>query len=197
MVSNQHIDTSMNDILLKSLIKFYSQGNRIDKLLDILKYKKSVSLRLIDWFTTNFSKKYNIFYIIYKDDSDTKTLVKHPTIHSQFNVYSSYKSQLKAYSKKRFDPFCRRERLDIEIKGHTINTTVGQLNFFKWILNHNIIDYIEENVHLIEEDMNQSLKEIKKNYNKVDNVRKPRQELSKSALKGLNKTPLKVSITFD
>lgn len=197
MVSNQHIDTSMNDILLKSLIKFYSQGNRIDKLLDILKYKKSVSLRLIDWFTTNFSKKYNIFYIIYKDDSDTKTLVKHPTIHSQFNVYSSYKSQLKAYSKKRFDPFCRRERLDVEINGHTINTTVGQLNFFKWILNNNIIEYIEENVHLIEEDMNQSLKEIKKNYNKVDNVRKPRQELSKSALKGLNKTPLKVSITFD
>lgn len=197
MVSNQHIDTSMNDILLKSLIKFYSQGNRTDKLLDILKYKKSVSLRLIDWFTTNFSKKYNIFYIIYKDDSDTKTLVKHPTIHSQFNVYSSYKSQLKAYSKKRFDPFCRRERLDVEINGHTINTTVGQLNFFKWILNNNIIEYIEENVHLIEEDMNQSLKEIKKNYNKVDNVRKPRQELSKSALKGLNKTPLKVSITFD
>ena len=197
MVSNQHIDTSMNDILLKSLIKFYSQGNRTDKLLDILKYKKSVSLRLIDWFTTNFSKKYNIFYIIYKDDSDTKTLVKHPTIHSQFNVYSSYKSQLKAYSKKRFDPFCRRERLDVEINGHTINTTVGQLNFFKWILNNNIIEYIEENVHLIEEDMTQSLKEIKKNYNKVDNVRKPRQELSKSALKGLNKTPLKVSITFD
>ena len=51
MVSNQHIDTSMNDILLKSLIKFYSQGNRTDKLLDILKYKKSVSLRLIDWLS--------------------------------------------------------------------------------------------------------------------------------------------------
>ena len=45
--------------------------------------------------------------------------------------------------------------------------------------------------------MNYSLKEIKKNYKKVDNMRKPRQELSKSALKCLNKTPLKVSITFD
>ena len=187
----------IEDILLKSLIKFYEQGDRVDHLLDILKYKKSVSLRLIDWFTTNFSKKYNIFYIIYRDEQGDKTLDKQDLIHSQFNVYSSYKSQLKAYSKKRFDPFCRRERLDVEIKGHHINTTVGQLNFFKWILNHNIIDYIQTHIDIIEEDMNQSLKEIKKNYNKIDNVRKPRQELSKSALKGLNKTPLKVSITFD
>ena len=119
----------IGDILLKSLIKFYEQGDRLDRLLDILKYKKSVSLRLIDWFTTNFSKKYNIFYIIYKDEQGNKTLEKQDLVYSQFNVYEIYKSQLKAYSKKRFDPFCRRERLDVEIKGRHINTTVGQLSF--------------------------------------------------------------------
>ena len=68
---------------------------------------------------------------MYSDVNGNKTLNETGEIISQFNVYNSYKSQLKAYSKKRFDPFCRRERLDIEINGHHINTTVGQLNFFR------------------------------------------------------------------
>ena len=50
----------------------------------------------------------------------------------------------------------------------------------------------------IENDMNYSLKQIKQNYKKSgSSTRKPRQEISKSAQKCLNKTPLKVSITFD
>ena len=187
----------MKDVLLNSLQNFYTKNNNIDKLLRVIKYKKSISLRLIDWFTTNYSKKYNVIYVIYKDSEGNKTLKETDVINSQFNVYNSYKSQLKAYSKKKFDPFCRRERIDFTILGNTINTTIGQLNFFKWIINNNILEYIETNIEDIESDMNYSLKEIKKNYKKVDNMRKPRQELSKSALKCLNKTPLKVSITFD
>lgn len=187
----------MKDVLLNSLQNFYTKNNNIDKLLRVIKYKKSISLRLIDWFTTNYSKKYNVIYVIYKDSEGNKTLKETDIINSQFNVYNSYKSQLKAYSKKKFDPFCRRERIDFTILGNTINTTIGQLNFFKWIINNNILEYIETNIEDIESDMNYSLKEIKKNYKKVDNMRKPRQELSKSALKCLNKTPLKVSITFD
>ena len=187
----------MKDVLLNSQQNFYTKNNNIDKLLRVIKYKKSISLRLIDWFTTNYSKKYNVIYVIYKDSDGNKTLKETDIINSQFNVYNSYKSQLKAYSKKKFDPFCRRERIDFTIQGNTINTTIGQLNFFKWIINNNILEYIETNIEDIESDMNYSLKEIKKNYKKVDNMRKPRQELSKSALKCLNKTPLKVSITFD
>lgn len=187
----------MEDVLLKSVTNFYKKDNNIDTLMNLLKYKKTISLRLIDWFTTNYSKKHNIIYIIYKDDMGKKTLQETTEIQSQFNVYNSYKSQLKAYSKKKFDPFCRRDRIDVTINQHTINTTIGQLNFFRWIIQNKIIDYIDQHLDSIETDMNICLKEIKKNYNKIDNVRKPRQELSKSALKGLNKTPMKVSITFD
>lgn len=187
----------MEDILFKSLQSFYKKDGNIDKLMNILKYKKNISLRLIDWFTTNYSKKNNIIYIIYKNESGNKTLNKCDEIVTQLNVYNSYKSQLKAYSKKKFDPFCRRERIKVTINDHELNTTIGQLNFFKWIINNNIIEYIESHIELIELDMNNSLKEVKKNYKKIDNMRKPRQELSKSALKCLNKTPLKVSITFD
>lgn len=188
----------MKDVLLYSLKTYYSNDNNLTKLLNIIKYKKSISLRIIDWFATNYSKKHNTIFIIYKDDKGDKTLKETEDIFSQFNVYNSYKSQLKAYSKKRFDPFCRRERLDIEINDHHLNTTIGQLNFFRWVINNNIIDYIEENINEIESDMNYSLKQIKQNYKKSgSSTRKPRQEISKSAQKCLNKTPLKVSITFD
>ena len=188
----------MKDVLLYSLKTYYSNDNNLTKLLNIIKFKKSVSLRIIDWFATNYSKKYNTIFVLYKDEDGNKTLKETCEIFSQFNVYNSYKSQLKAYSKKRFDPFCRRERLDIEINGHHLNTTIGQLNFFKWVINNNIIDYIEENIIEIENDMNYSLKQIKQNYKESgSSTRKPRQEISKSAQKCLNKTPLKVSITFD
>ena len=188
----------MKDVLLYSLKNYYSKGDNLAKLLNIIKYKKSVSLRVIDWFATNYSKKHNTIFIIYRNEMGNKTLHETTNIVSQFNVYNSYKSQLKAYSKKRFDPFCRRERIDVEINGNHLNTTIGQLNFFRWVLNNNIIDHIQVNIDEIENDMNHSLKEIKKNYKKSgSSERKPRQEISKSAQKCLNKTPLKVSITFD
>lgn len=187
----------INDLLLNSLTTFYDKIDNLDQLNQILSNQKKISLRLIDWFTTNYSKKYNIIYITYIDDKGNKTLKYYDDICNQFNVYNSYKSHLKAYSKKKFDPFCRRERLEFKCKGESINTTIGQLNFFKWIINNKIMDYIEMNIDDIETDMNDSLKNIKKGYKKIDNMRKPRQELSKSALRGLNKVPMKVSITFD
>jgi hypothetical protein len=66
------------------------------------------------------------------------------------------------------------------------------------VINNNIIDYIEDNINEIEGDMNYSLKKIKQNYKQSgSSSRKPRQEISKSAQKCLNKTSLKVSIIFD
>ena len=187
----------MKDVLLYSLKNYYSKGDNLAKLLNIIKYKKSVSLRVIDWFATNYSKKHNTIFMVYRNEMGNKTLHETTEIVSQFNVYNSYKSQLKAYSKKQFDPFCRRERINFTCCNKKINTTVGQLNFFKWVINNKIMEYIKANIDDIETDMNDSLKTIKKNYKKVDNSRKPRQELSKSALRGLNKIPMKVSITFD
>jgi len=186
----------INDLLLNSLTRFYRQDNNTEHLESILNHP-NISLRLIDWFATNYSKKYNIIYLVYKDDNGNKTIQETAMIVSQFNVYNSYKSQLKAYSKKQFDPFCRRERLDFKCGEKIFNTTVGQLNFFKWIINNQVLYYIEENIQEIEDDMNNSLKYVKQSYKKINNSRKPRQELSKSAIRGLNKIPMKISISFD
>jgi len=172
----------------------------MEQLMLLLRNQNKISLRLIDWFITNYSKKNNIIYLICKDETGNR-VINHDTgqIIKQFNVYNSYKSQLKAYSKKQFDPFCRRERINFVCMGETVPTTVGQLNFFKWALTNNIMDYIYKYLDSIEDDMNYSLKKVKNNYKGTGTPsgRKPRQELSKSALRGLNKNKMKVSITFD
>ena len=119
-----------HDIKEAKIMKYYTDTENIDNMLAIINGNSKLSLRVVDWFVTNYSQKHKTVYNIRKNNP--------------FFVQIDYKSQLNAWHKERFDPFCRRERLDIEINGHHLNTTIGQLNFFKWVINNNIIDYIEE-----------------------------------------------------
>ena len=186
------------DILLESLYKYYKEEENITKLLEVIEVNNKISLRIIDWFVTNYSKKNNIFYTIYKTPHEVKTFESNGnTIYKQFNTYHSYKSQLKSYSKKKFDPFCRRKRIEFKYdEGKMIETTVGQLNFFKWAIDNLIIDYILDNYSNIEADMTSSFMQIKK-HKKISNERKKRQELSKSASRGLNQRNVPVILDFD
>jgi len=197
----------MSNILLESLKNYYEKDNNMDKLLEIIHQTNSkVSLRIIDWFVTNYSKKYNIFYSIFLNENDMKTFEtkgyndKENKQIRLFNTYHSYKSQLKSYSKKKFDPFCRRDRIDFEYEDEgtikKIQTTIGQLNFFKWAIDNLIIDYIIIHYSSIEKDMTESFQEIKK-HKKISKERKKRQELSKSASRGLNQTNVSVILNFD
>lgn len=134
--------TTQNDLLLNNLLKFYEEGNNMDYMLRIINGESKISLRIIDWFATNYAKKYYTVYEI-------------PNTERRFKVYVDYKLKLKAYSKKRFDPFCRWDRITVPYKdGKYIQTTIGQLNFFKWALENHAIHYIEENYANIEKDMN-------------------------------------------
>lgn len=162
----------MNNLLLKSLDVFYDEST-LCILKDILN-SSDISLRVIDWFVTNYSKKFNTEF---------------PFNSGQLNVYISYKSQLKSYSKKFFDPFCRRNRIHYK---QYVSTTIGQLNFFKWALTNGIIDFVVEHYKEIEYDMNFSMK-------KKDNCtyRKKRKELSKSSYKTLTKRNNKIIVSFD
>lgn len=188
----------MSELLLNSLNKFYSKKDNFEDLYDIIHGKDNISLRLIDWFVTNYSKKTNIVYILNKKEGIiTQDMVRNGENLHQINVFQEYKSQLKAFSKKKFDPFCRRERIEFKCNDKVINTTLGQLNFFRWAINTRIIDYIKLNKTHIEDDMNISLKTIKDVEKKNNKGRKSRQELSKSALRGLNKNKLSVCINFD
>ena len=174
-----------------SLTKFFSNHKNLDTLLSIVKGTSKISLRIIDWFVTNYSKKMNTSYPIFEKNNTN--------ISQQFIVYLNYKLQLKAYSKKQFDPFCRRERISFYYTKNNMNeciyTTVGQLNFFRWAIKYKILDYIMNNLKNIEKDMNTIQKDV---YNKdnYDGRRKKRTELSKSATKSLNKHNIKITLDF-
>lgn len=101
----------------------------------------------MDWFVTNYSKKH---YTVYEISGGNSGCAK------RFKVYVDYKLKLRAYSKKRFDPFCRWDRINVPHKNGTtyIQTTLGQLNFFKWAIENEVIRYIQENYTAIETDMN-------------------------------------------
>ena len=190
----------INDVLLlESLHTFFANPYNRDKLISVLSDDKRISLRSIDWFITNFSKKNNTYYLIYNDkDGNPSFDDENNEYRNNMNVFHSYKSQLKAYSKKRFDPFCRRERLLFKMDdNHSVETTIGQLNFFKWAISNMVVDYIELYKDEIEHDMNTSLKHMKINSDKKDGSRKKRQELSLSATRGLKMNHVPIEITFD
>ena len=99
-----------------------------------------------------------------------------------------YKLNLKAYSKRRFDPFCRWQRIIIPYANDKyIQTTIGQLNFFKWALENQVVKYIEENYSEIETDMNSRNSTSKRKANMTQKTRKKREELSISASKSIKK----------
>ena len=134
---------------------------------------------------------------------------------SRFKVYHDYKLKLKAYSKRRFDPFCRWERITIPYNDNNcMETTIGQLNFFKWAIENKIIDYIEKNYKEIENDMNErnSISKKKKDQHNEsledssitlqskdlnNKTRKKREELSVSACKCIKKENVKIVVSFN
>tara|TARA_B100000902_G_C27221081_1_gene869711 strand:- start:653 stop:1246 length:594 start_codon:yes stop_codon:yes gene_type:complete len=190
---------TQNNLLLNKLMQFYNKDNNFEKMLNIINGQSNISLRIVDWFATNYSKKNYTVYII-----ESK--------NERFKVYNDYKLKLKAYSKKRFDPFCRWERITIPFNDKFIQTTIGQLNFFKWALENEVIKYIEENYDTIDNDMNNrnSINKVK-NYSisstdsnsssdslssnsSTNKTRKKREELSTNASKSIKKEELEIVV---
>jgi hypothetical protein len=147
--NSQQIPTQ-NELLMENLKDFYKNQTHFHKMMKIINGESKISLRIVDWFVTNYAKMY---YTVY--DIESVSIYTKQTEMNRFKVYEEYKLKLKAYSKKRFDPFCRRTRTSIPYNDEKcMETTIGQLNFFKWAIENSIIDYIEMNYSDIEKDMN-------------------------------------------
>ncbi len=202
---------TQNDLLLNNLMAFYKDEKQLTRMLNIITGESSISLRIVDWFVTNFAKKY---YTLIDDENNKR-----------FKVYFDYKLKLKAYAKVRFDPFCRWERISIPYDdANYMETTLGQLNFFKWAIENQIINFIETNYAVIENDMNsrnstsrrkQSPDNLvnnemkdntdtnnRKGYNGTvtdmnGKTRKRREELSISACKCIKKETVKIIVKFN
>jgi len=135
-----------HDIMRDRLAKFWNKPEYLNRFIPIITARTKISLRLVDWFVTNYAQKHKTVYNIRRD--------------CPFFVHIDYKSQLNAWHKERFDPFCRKTKghmsMDVEFEhnGETIRTTIGQLNFFKWAIEKKVIDYVIENFQKIDKDMN-------------------------------------------
>jgi hypothetical protein len=203
--------TTQNDLLMVNLMKFYDEDNNLEKMLKIINGESPTSLRIIDWFATNYAKK---FFTVYEVGANRR-----------FKVYVDYKLKLKAYSKRRFDPFCRWDRITIPYSNGTfIQTTIGQLNFFKWALENGVIAYIESHYGTIEDDMNARNSTSRRNNvtggssddtmaaaevaeshnsnngnsnNNNNKTRKKREELSISATKSIKKETVEIVVSFN
>ena len=193
---------SKDELLRGKLLDFYKESDNLKILLPIILQQTRLSLRSLDWFVTNYCKKNNINYMICKNGTNIN-----------YFPFKAYKSQLKAYSKKFCDPFCRRERIIFDFQENTIVdfksnikighknyivTTIGQLNFFKFAIQDNIINYAIENINVIETDMNNTLKnresEKKNNFMQVKSIK--RKELSIPGNKSVHITCISAIVKF-
>ena len=184
--------TTQNSLLLNNLLNFYKESETLDKMLNIINGESKISLRIVDWFSTNYAKKNYTVYNLQDSGGNNR----------RFKVYNDYKLKLRAYSKKRFDPFCRWDRIVIPYKdGNSIQTTIGQINFFKWALENKVINYIEENYEIIEQDMNSS-NSTSRRKNEItatqsQKTRKKREELSVSASKSIKQENIEIIVQFN
>ena len=161
--------------VLHRLEKFYADPDNFRRVEEILTGKSRLSLRLLDWFVTNYSKKHNVSFMAKGD--------RHVI------VYLVYKSNLKAYNKKMFDPFCRWKR--IQFRG--LDTTVGQLNFFEWVIQDEVLEYLDAHYDDIHADMEACSQVIQPK----DGERRKRHELSRSATKSIRHHDVTVKVTFE
>lgn len=153
--------TSQENMILKSLEKFYEDANNINLFIPIINSESKISIRLIDHFVTKYSKTNKISFKLKEND-----------VEQTFNIHTSYKQQLKAFQKRHFDPFSRGDRIPYFMGDSCVITTIGQLNFFKWFISKKIYEYINENHVNIENDMNKKNKFEKKNNKKEKKMKK-------------------------
>ena len=144
-------------LILKQLDRFYHKENPSvikNVILPIISENHKISLRFIEKFITKYCKEHDVF-IKYNNRI--------------INPYSEYRSQLDSYDKRRFDPFKRRQSSSSsgksdESESHIIlypcdlkskklfRTTIGQLNYFRWIIETGILNYIIDNYDQIKKN---------------------------------------------
>lgn len=171
------------DILLASLRKFYDEDpHHATTLCRVLGPRSPLSLRVLDWLVTTYAKQKRTTYLL----ADGKP----------FSLYLSYKTTLKSYSKKYFDIFRRQKRIQFEARGMTLETTVAQLNFMRWLIKNKVIEYCETHINDIEGHMTQELeKAVQLRSEAPENTKKRRRH--GPAFSDCTTTSMRVRVTFD
>lgn len=159
-------DLSRSDeVLLDSVLGWYNdQSSRVDSFLAIVERKNGMSLRVIDWLVTNFSKTTSVVLEINGVPRD---------------LYRDYQKNLSAYNKRNMDPFARRNKITIMVFGDKARkSTVGQLNFFRWFITNDVGSFLQKNKRAVENDM--KVAESRSRESKIQTSRRVAKHKTKS-----------------
>ena len=187
---------TQHQLLLSTLLEFYQKPEHLETLKQIVNREymvnehKKLSIRMVNWFVTNYAKQY---FTVYDVPGNTEG-----EQGRRFFVWTNYKSTEDSYSKQMFDPYCRKERILIPYnEEQRIETTIGQLHFFKWAIMNKVLDYIVQHFDAIEKDMSSRLNTSRKKTDELSTAgktRKKREELSINACRSIRKEFLSTEV---
>lgn len=146
---------------IKKFFDKQCKKKHIKKMVRIIEGKSSISLRILDFFVSKFSKQ--------------RTKIDFASVgRPDYDVRIDYEAQLKSCKKRGFDPFKRKKKFYHRYgKGKRILTTIGQLNFFMWAIKNKIVEYVTKNKKEITEEMKRNTRKNKeKRCKKKKNIRK-------------------------
>jgi hypothetical protein len=187
-INLETIFTAKEMCYYKMINKFFRtcSNESIENMIKIINGESEISLRILDWFVTKYSKR-----------RSECMLKKIQNTNEFFDVGRSYKAQLKSFKKRYFDPFRRRKKFRYyynQTDKKYILTTLGQLNFFKWAFSYEIISYVEKNLEQITKSMNLSNKEEKENKKKKEDDEKKELEEAEKVPKKVKKNKKDIQI---
>ena len=182
---------SKEKFLYKEINSFYTKIDKKDvgRIIDIINGESQLSLRLFDWYVTQYVKH----HVVNCNNTEGE-----PT-----TVYISYKSMLDVYKKIFFDPFCRSKNgfsnkftynYDKKDKTKVIKTSICQLNFFMWALQTKLVDIINKDYENLSKEMCNYYKQIKqKKKDKTDSSDDSDHKYTQPAMP----IPAELEIEFD
>lgn len=158
--------------LLKELVKSnFFDATRLKNVVMPLndETSKTPRLRAFDWAVTNYAK-----------GRPQLTVVNNKIVDPNLD----YQSELKRHHRLLFDPFRRGTHLFFEVEGDASahRTTVGQLCFIRWCLEHNVDQYVEANLDAIRAHMSESTRQRGPNKRRKELTKAPRMLLRGAVL---------------
>ena len=164
-VNDPSLLSTREHTLMQTLQREYTVDIARTVLLPLMTQTSPISLRALDWAVVNWSKQYNIV---------CASIVPGQMI----NIHHSYRSALKYWKRKLFDPFRRRSRVTVAIEDEEFETTLGQANFALWTYKTGVLNYVTTNIDIIEADMNrvsQRQKRLRRDAKRDGNVHRRRE----------------------
>ena len=171
-----------------------ADAHNIKLMVDIINKNNDISLRTVNWFGTK-----------HLSSMDSRERITSDGKVEKFDPLISYSTRLGKYGKKGFDPFRRGPafewQYDTNDPEKVIITTLCQLQFFQWIFEYELMDYIIGNLKKIKDMMKKSerkkkvTKSNKKEYvDKKDDVKKEKIRLKAKRSDTQYETKLVISI---